>query len=367
MRASWKRWPRRLLRRLRPQGPERVLGVELVNVCNLRCRYCFRAEEMLYGPASFFPRERLAGIVDALRREWPRFHLSFTGGEVALHPEFGAIADDLRARKVRYRFVTNGWHFDRLLEPLLRTRECLGDIVFSLDGATREDHDSWRGKGSYDRLMHALTACQEHRLPFQANVVLRKDTWPQMEALSLLSARLGARAVNFGALLPTSEHDHRELCLTPAEERQARREAGELSRVLRIQVRIALGLHDATPGAHCFPLSGQSANVDYRGRLTLCGNLSSFRGGDGEGDVIGDLREQGFRDAFARLGGLARRTLEHRDAALRDCAARGEAPGAFLGSPCLSCLQGFGKLPWAGHVAAEALPPAAGAPQETSA
>jgi hypothetical protein len=191
--------------------------------------------------------------------------------------------------------------------------------------------------------MRAVASARTRELPFQVNVVLRRDTFPQMETLSLLAARLGARAVNFGALLPTSEEVHQKHALTETQERQARFEADALSRVLRIPVRISLGLYDETPGAHCFPLRGLSANVDYEGRLTLCGNLSSFRGATGTRDVVAEA-DAAPREGLRALRALARDTLAARDGALLACRGQGIPPGPLLGSPCLSCLSSFDKL-----------------------
>lgn len=343
MKRSWTSWPRRLLARARRRAPERLLSIELVSACNLRCAYCFRDEEMLYRSLRYLSPERLRAILDRTARAWPRFALAFTGGEPSLHPRFADVVREVARRGLGYRLVTNGWHFERIRDALVRTRRALQYVVFSLDGAGREEHDRHRGAGSFDRLQRAMAWARSAELPFQVNVVLRKGTRPQMEALSLLAARAGARAVNFGALLPTSPELHREHALAESEELLARAEAAALSRVLRIPVRLALGLHDATPGAHCYPLRGLSANVDYEGRLTLCGNLSSFRSGAGTRDVVADAGAA-QREAFVALRALARETLAVRDTALGACRESGTRPGPILGSPCLSCLDHFDKL-----------------------
>ena len=48
-------------------GPQR-LGVELANICNLHCSYCFRADGNLYSPhAEFFPVDLLRRIIGEAR------------------------------------------------------------------------------------------------------------------------------------------------------------------------------------------------------------------------------------------------------------------------------------------------------------
>jgi hypothetical protein len=47
----------------RDYGPRR-LNVELANICNLHCSYCFRADENLYSThAEFFPIELLRRVI----------------------------------------------------------------------------------------------------------------------------------------------------------------------------------------------------------------------------------------------------------------------------------------------------------------
>lgn len=304
---------------------------------------------MLYGKASFLAREKVQRIVAGLRSEWGDFSLTLTGGEPTLHPEFGGVVDDVVALGLRYKVVTNGWHFDRVIDPLVRTRERLSSVSFSLDGATREAHDSWRGKGSFDRVMKAITAARHHKLPFQINVVLRKDTWPHMEAIALLGARLGSKGVNFGAMLPTSSDDFARHSLSPAEEKDAEREGLELSQVLRMPVRVPFVLYRPQSGPHCYPLSGRAVNIDHEGRLTLCANLSFFRGSQCTAEVAGEA-DAHPKDLLRSLGEVQAQTLAERDRRLATCAKDGEAPDTFLSSPCLSCLKRFDKAPWSKEI-----------------
>ena len=89
-----------------------------------------------------------------------------------------------------------------------------------------------------------------------------------------------------------------------------------------------------------------SCNIDYRGFLSLCCNLSGYRGAEGEPDVAADLRAEPFGAAYARLRRVAGRQVERRAMALHNFVARGERADLDTGSPCLFCLRTFQKLPW---------------------
>jgi hypothetical protein len=94
----------------------------------------------------------------------------------------------------------------------------------------------------------------------------------------------------------------------------------------------------------CAPLAGVSMNIDYRGRLSLCCNLSGFRGAAGEQDVVADLNLESFASAYEKFKTLALTQLQRR----KDALATLHAPDVYTGSPCMFCLQSFGKIPWHG-------------------
>ncbi|HVG29878.1 MAG TPA: radical SAM protein [Pyrinomonadaceae bacterium] len=323
------------------------MSVELTNICNLRCGYCFRDEDVLYHtPAKFFPVELLRGILRDARETCGIESASFTGGEVTIHPNFAEIVEMIAAEGMRFGFVTNGWHFDRVHPVLMRHRESVSVVGFSLDGATREAHDRWRGEGSFVRLMRGVARCYMSGIPFLFKVGIRQDTVPQLQEIALLAARLGARAVHFAHLLPTSSGAEAELSLSHAERTAAEQEVAILSKIFKMEVGVVTGYYNVDAAPPCTALRGTSCNVDYRGRLSLCCNLSGYRGASGETDVVADLNLEPFSSAYPRLRQLAHEQLERRRVAIEQRRASGAEIDLYTGSPCLFCLQSFGKIPW---------------------
>lgn len=127
-------------------------------------------------------------------------------------------------------------------------------------------------------------------------------------------------------------------------------------------VGVAVGYYNVDPAPPCSALSGASCNVDYRGRLTLCCNLAGYRGAANEPDVIADLTREDFASAYARLRDLAGEQVARRRAALSAQTQDEGKVDLYAGSPCLFCLQSFGKLPWRAAIARSASP----APQTVS-
>ena len=328
-------------------GPQR-LSVELANICNLHCSYCFRSEDNLYSHhAAFFPVALLRRVIDEAREAAQITHVNFTGGEPALHPQFAEVLETVAAANLQASFVTNGWHFERIWPALLANRDAISHVAFSIDGIDRETHDAWRGNDSFERLVRAFSRCYIARLPFVIKIVVRRDLMDQLEQIAIFAARMGAAALNFVHVMPTSNSAENDLALNRDEQRAAEEEIAILARIFKMNIGIDVGYYNVdVQRAPCAPLAGTSMNVDYRGRLSLCCNLSGFRGATEEADVVADLNVEPFAAALAKLRALASAQLHKRREALVTLHSKGLTPDLYLGSPCLFCLQSYGKIPW---------------------
>ena len=329
-------------------GPRR-LNVELANICNLHCSYCFRADENLYSShAKFFSIDLLRRVIDEARTAANITRVSFTGGEPTLHPAFAETLQTIRDAGLTTSFVTNGWHFDRVWPAIQENRAAVSHVAFSLDGITREDHDRWRGNGSFDRLVRAFSRCYMSNLPFAMKIVIRRDLVDQLEQIALFAARMGAASLHFVHVMPTSNAVANDSALSLEEQRNAEQEIAILARIFKMDIGIDVGYYNIDETRPpCAPLAGMSMNIDYRGRLSLCCNLSGFRGAAEEQDVVADLNVESFAAAYEKFMALATTQLQRRKQALATLRAQAATPDIYTGSPCMFCLQSFNKIPWA--------------------
>ena len=319
------------------------ITVELANICNLHCSYCLRDDDALYSPrAEFLPVGLLRRVIPEARDVAGVTQVNFTGGEPTLHPQFEEALAACAEARVKTSFVTNGWHFDRVWTAVAKHRDAVSHISFSIDGATQEAHDHWRGEGSFVRLIRAFSRCKVAEMPFGLKIGIRRDTMDQLEAIALFAARMGAASLSFSHLLPTSNDAQQELALDMSERNQAEQEIAILAGIFKMRIGIDVGYYNLDPAAPCLPLAGVSCNIDYRGRLTLCCNLSGFRGAGEESDLVADLNHNSFSEAYVRFQQMATTQLERRRTAL----AENESPDLFTGSPCLFCLKTLNKIPW---------------------
>jgi MoaA/NifB/PqqE/SkfB family radical SAM enzyme len=326
-------------------GPQRV-SIELANICNLHCSYCLRSEETLYSShANFFKVDLLKRVLHDAREIAGITRVSFTGGEPTLHPQFSEVIETVAAAELTSSFVTNAWHFERVWPALLANRESITHVAFSIDGVTRETHDGWRGAGSFDRLVRAFSRCYKAGLAFDVKIAIRRDTMDKLEQIAIFVARMGATGLNFAHVMPTSQAGHDE-SLSLEERRTAEQEITLLARMLKMNIGIDVGYYNDDPRAPCSPLAGRSFNIDYLGRLTLCCNLSGFRGAAEEGDVVADLNVEPFAPAYQRLLAVAAAQLKRRTDALATLRGERSPSDIYIGSPCLFCMESYGKIPW---------------------
>jgi MoaA/NifB/PqqE/SkfB family radical SAM enzyme len=181
------------------------------------------------------------------------------------------------------------------------------------------------------------------QLPFGIKIVIRRDLVDQLEQIAVFAARMGAASLNFVHVMPTSSAVADDVALSLDEQRAAEQEIAILARIFKMNIGIDVGYYnvdDTRPP--CAPLAGVSMNIDYRGRLSLCCNLSGFRSADGEHDVVADLNVESFAVAYEKFKTVAAKQLQRRKEAL----AVLRTPDVYVGSPCMFCLQSFGKIPW---------------------
>src|SRR5205085_10253263 len=98
-----------------------------------------RDEDALYHTkANYFPADLLGRILRGARATYGIDYISFTGGEVTLHPRFAEIVAAVAVAGIQFSFVTNGWHFERVLPALIPPRQAARGLAFRVDGAARE-------------------------------------------------------------------------------------------------------------------------------------------------------------------------------------------------------------------------------------
>jgi MoaA/NifB/PqqE/SkfB family radical SAM enzyme len=117
--------------------------------------------------------------------EYGIFRFVLTGGEALLDKNLDKLIDALDPMKHLIILDTNGWTFD---DEKARWFADLGGYKaqISLDSMIEEEHDSFRGKkGSYRRVMRALSAAKKANLELLISTCIVRDRVFTSEFISL--------------------------------------------------------------------------------------------------------------------------------------------------------------------------------------
>lgn len=310
--------------------------IELTNRCNLRCQHCFSGR---HGGKDDLPLAVLQRVL-AEARACGFDHLTFTGGDPTIHPQFEEVIRRTVEAGYWFSFVTNGFNFVQTYPKLLPYQHRLKQITFSLDGAIEATHDALRGKGSYRRVLQAMSVCNALHIPFSNNLVVTRHNRHELAQAARLAAQLGSKGLRFGHLMHSPLTTAQGSDLSPAERKVADAEIRELKRSAELPIGLAPGLH-TTDLFPCTPLQLQEVNISCQGFLTKCCHLSGHGGVVGQGDVVGDLQTMTFAEGMAVLTEANRVFKEEKLKRLK----RGEFRDADY-SPCWYCSNYFEKLNW---------------------
>ena len=261
--------------------------IELTNRCNLSCQHCFEERHAGVGdlPLDIFERVIREGKPCGIE------HLCFTGGEPTIHRQFHEIVRQVSEAGYTFSFVSNGMNFQQIYPLLMEYRYAFQGVTFSLDGACEPTHDRLRGRGSYRRVMRAASICVIKNFPFSFNMVLTTQNRSEVEDMMTLASQLGSSGVRFGHLMFTPDTVSRDLNLSPQERREVEAEIWGFKKSSSIPVGMAPGYFSESPFFPCAPLELEEYNLDYRGNLTLCCQLSGYAGENSEADSMGNLQE----------------------------------------------------------------------------
>lgn len=310
--------------------------IELTNRCNLHCQHCFSGR---HGGKDDLPLPILQQILTGAK-DFGFTELSFTGGDPTVYRHFAEALALTCTAGYRFAINTNGWNFVQIYPILLPYRQQLTILTFSLDGASEATHDRLRGRGSFRRVMQAMSICVVKELPFSLNMVITAHNRHELATLVAVAPKLGSRGVRFGHLLPTPSTVAQGLDLSLAERRTVEDEITGLAQQAPLPVVMAPGTY-TTELFPCAPLHLQEININCYGELTKCCHLSGHGAGVEQSDVIANLTQVSFGEAYARL--VAENALYHQRKIETAHAATWQENDFF---PCWYCSRYYGKNAW---------------------
>ncbi|MFH1091118.1 MAG: heme b synthase [Pseudomonadota bacterium] len=180
----------------------RLVAWETTRACNLACLHCRAAAKYDPDPNQLTTAEGLR-LIDQIAAMAPGIILILTGGEPLLRDDIFELAAHGDRAGVRVVMAPNG----TLITPR-RARAMkesgIQRISVSLDGASAEEHDRFRGvDGAFAGLMEGLRNAREAGVEFQINTTVTRRNLGRIQAIEDLALELGAAAHHIFLLVPT--------------------------------------------------------------------------------------------------------------------------------------------------------------------
>lgn len=168
--------------------------LHLTTRCNLSCLHCYITGSQV-NPNRDIPSKLVFRIIDSLADHGGK-SITLSGGEALLHPEIRHILE-YASPKLRIQLSTNGTLIDREWAKFFSSLDIY--VQISIDGSTKDIHDSIRGKGAFEKSLRAIEYLQEagmgDRIIFSTTVM--KQNIDDLLAIISLAERLDVPLTRF--------------------------------------------------------------------------------------------------------------------------------------------------------------------------
>ena len=179
----------------------RLVAWEITRNCNLSCVHC-RASATMGPYEGELDTTACLNLLDQIHVVGDPI-IILTGGEPLLRPDIFEIARYGSDKGLRMVMAPNG---TLITEDKARQMADAGikRISISLDGATREIHDRFRGvDGAFDGALQGIALAKKAGVEFQINTTITKSNLGQIPDIQKLAVDLGAVAHHIFLLVPT--------------------------------------------------------------------------------------------------------------------------------------------------------------------
>lgn len=236
--------------------PPFMVSYSITTKCNLKCKHCYSDSVDQTAPDELSTEEAFR-LVDDLS-EWGIGLLIIDGGEPLCRDDLLDILRYASSKGIRTTIGSNATLIDEVMARKLLDAGVMSAAV-SVDGADAQTHDSFRGlNGAFEQTFKGIEACRKAGLPFQFNMVIRKDTLPQLKDMLRLALDSGANAAEFFDLVASgrAKEECKEQVLSLDERKWAMEWLAESQGDCPIIIRV--------PGCPMYPLLLQQKKVQPR-------------------------------------------------------------------------------------------------------
>jgi AdoMet-dependent heme synthase len=179
----------------------RIVAWETTRNCNLSCLHC-RASATMGPYMGELDTAASLRLLDQIA-ETGKPIVILTGGEPLLRTDIFDIAAYGTQKGLRMVMAPNGTLISDIVARKMADSG-IQRISVSIDGATKERHDGFRGvDGAFEGALQGIEAAKKAGIEFQINTTISKINHDQIPDILKLAENLGAVALHIFLLVPT--------------------------------------------------------------------------------------------------------------------------------------------------------------------
>lgn len=233
--------------------PPFMVSYSITTKCNLKCKHCYSESVDQAAPDELTTQEAFR-LIDDLSK-WGIGLLIIDGGEPLCREDLLDVVKYASSKGIRTTIGSNGTLIDKPMARKLVEAGVMA-VAISVDGADAQTHDSFRGiSGAFKQTIKGIEACRDAGLPFQLNMVIRKDTLSQLGDMLRLAVECGANATELFDLVAAgrAREESGDQVLSPDERRHAMEMLAEAQADYPLIIRV--------PACPVYPLLLQQKNI----------------------------------------------------------------------------------------------------------
>lgn len=156
-----------------------ISHLSVTNFCNMNCKYCSvrHIHKDKKDPTTKECKKMIKKLAD-----WGAFQIGLTGGEPTIRKDIVELVKYTSKKHVACNITTNGWNISqKLVDNLINAG--LTQIQLSLDSHIEEEHERYRTKGSFKKVLNAAKMFKEKGIIVGFDTVVTNDNLDNMEEM----------------------------------------------------------------------------------------------------------------------------------------------------------------------------------------
>ncbi len=196
-----------------------LVQLSISEVCNLNCKYCYATDRREHNKPMTL--DDYKAVVDDIVSHFGQVSFSITGGEPLMNQDCFLIAAYIKSKGCDADLLTNATLLDE--SNIQKVKEYFTRVTVSLDGSTKNLHETFRGPHTYDRTQHAISLLRDYQIPYMLSMTVNKLNISDVENM----AQKYKGSLNFAPLFPAgnAKNDKDDISITGKQYYQALKQA----------------------------------------------------------------------------------------------------------------------------------------------